>query len=143
MTTQQLKTLERSSLARLRLCERLLKQSPLDRELAGLKELAGKDWLSWRQRLHRQLCALAEKKDKGVVLFTIFYPDGDALRSIIRTPHRLILHWETQPWYASTPFEDNVDLRSPDAAAVQRDLEYHTNETRRLSERRSQKQTAA
>lgn len=141
MNAKTLKRIERSKWTLLRALERAVKAEPFDEELRALNLEAGNEWSQWHKRLRKVNAAAAAKKDKGEVLFTIFYPDGAAVRSITRTPHRLIHHWETQPWYASKPIEDHVDVRRPDA--WERDLTYQWSEVRKTCDRARERRACA
>ena len=65
-------------------------------------------------RAKRGLRKLLEKarKDRGEIILTVFVPDGTGLKSVTRTPHRMITHWERQPDYMrGNPIPDYVDVR--------------------------------
>lgn len=133
MNLATLKAIERAQWRTMFIVDKALKAAPHDGELLSLREVASKEWGAWSNRLQRVELAAAEKRDKGEVLFIIFYPDGCCLRSVIRTPHRLVRRYETQPWYASKPFEDNAEVRRPEDWKW--DFQYHYETERKRCER--------
>lgn len=82
-------------------------------ELAALRETASKDWSVWYQRVKALKCAAAERKDKGVVLFTVFVPDilmGE-LDEITVTPHRVVTRQLRKAWFSAKFNEPHTELR--------------------------------
>lgn len=142
MKTKTLRQIERAKLGLVRVLERAMRADPNAHEVRELLDGARKDWCEWYKRLKRVEVAAAEKRDKGEVLFTIFYPDSSgAVRSIIRTPHRLIRRWETLPWYYRQDEErDYVEVRRADDWKW--DFQYHSAEARKAADRIRERKAA-
>ena len=75
-------------------------------EAKALKADYEKTMMGWYRRRKGMELAAAERKDKGVVLFTVFLPDKNSIREVVRTPHRMgaKYHWR-RGWPVTTHFE--------------------------------------
>lgn len=121
MKSSFVKQIERAHWRLWKAVDKVRRAAPGDAELVALERKSTADWLFWHKRLHAVEVAAAAKKDKGEVLWTIFYPDGSAALSVTRTPNLRILHYERQPSYVSEPIEDVVTVETPkDAKTIYR-----------------------
>lgn len=104
MTLAKLRALERS-LFRLR---KSLEATKSDPDCASIYAYAEKEWLRIYDVYKKRALAAAEKRDGGVVLFTVFRPEhkGRAVSETVRTPNRILYRtaWkhyctgELEPW---------------------------------------------
>lgn len=80
------------------------------RELLPLYDHMSNTWQLFYDEEKRRALVEAERKDRGEVLFEVFYPRASAWHrgsSLTRTPNRKIL----RAWYADEPI---VSVESPD-----------------------------
>jgi hypothetical protein len=95
----KLSTLKSADRAAWRLMKVFEAEAKYDAEAKRLKEDFTALWLIQHKTWKKAAVAAATRKDKGVVLWTVFKPGAcSSMREIIRTPNLLI----TKTWWADT-----------------------------------------
>ena len=96
----KLSTLRAAERAAYKLMTTFEKERKTDAEAQRLYDAASKLWQERHAAFKAADIAQAEKRDKGEVLFTVFVPNRNGWREVVRTPNRLIT---THKWRDSSP----------------------------------------